>query len=240
MGKTTLCKKIVYDFVHHGVWRHLFDRVLCVPLRGLKGWGNSPYNFETLSRLEFFNESKDAKERESLAHAFCGALEDEYARALFILDGLDEVSQEWDSDTHPYGFLRTLLNEKDVIITSRPLAELPYGVNPVDLELETVEFHPKQISDYLKATFRDTEKIDKIQSFLRDHPLMQDLMRIPIQLDALCYIWRQDINTKFDTDELEIDSRDDYGRTPLSYAASYGYEAVIKLLLAIACCLVRK
>ena len=76
-----------------------------------------------LSRLGFFNERKDVKERESLGHALCSAL-DKYTRTLFILDGLDEVSREWNSDTHPYDFLRMLLNEKDVIITSQPLDEL--------------------------------------------------------------------------------------------------------------------
>jgi hypothetical protein len=39
VGKTTLCKKIVYEFTHGEKWqewRDLFDRVLWVPLRNLK------------------------------------------------------------------------------------------------------------------------------------------------------------------------------------------------------------
>jgi hypothetical protein len=78
----------------------------------------------------------------------------------------------------------------------------------------------------LEATFRDTEKIDKIQSFLRDHSLI-GLIQFPTTLDALCYIWHQGINTEFDTGAVEADSEDDDGQTPLLY------EAVVKLLLAI-------
>lgn len=35
----------------------------------------------------------------------------------------------------------------------------------------------------------DQAKVDKVQSFLQERWLIQGLMRIPIQLDALCYTW---------------------------------------------------
>lgn len=34
------------------------------------------------------------------------------------------------------------------------------------------------------------------------------------------------------TSKLNIDAEDDWGRTPLSYAAERGHEAIVKLLLA--------
>jgi len=33
-----------------------------------------------------------------------------------------------------------------------------------------------------------------------------------------------------DTGKVEVDSKDIYGQTPLSWAAQYGHEAVVKLL----------
>lgn len=36
VGKTTLCKKIVYDYLYHAMWKDVFDWVLWVPLRKLK------------------------------------------------------------------------------------------------------------------------------------------------------------------------------------------------------------
>ncbi|KAK0624541.1 hypothetical protein B0T17DRAFT_576975 [Bombardia bombarda] len=201
VGKTTLCKKMVYDFVHHGTWRHLFDRVLWVPLRRLKGWGSGPYNFEQLFLREFFFEHKDPNKYEPLIQALGGALGDGDTRTLFILDGLDEVSREWNSNTHEYGFLRMLLNEKNVIITSRPFAEFRHGVDAIDLELETVGFYPEQVDEYIEKVFIDAEKSREVQLFLSTRPLLRDLVRIPIQLDALCWAWKGEdtVESKLDT-----------------------------------------
>ncbi|KAH7010610.1 uncharacterized protein B0I36DRAFT_426095 [Microdochium trichocladiopsis] len=83
-------------------------------------------------------------------------------------------------------FLNELLKQPNVIITSRPSAKPPPAL---DLELETIGFY--QIKAF---TNRDTGKVDlekteKVQSFLQSHWLIQGLVRIPIQLDALCYTW---------------------------------------------------
>jgi hypothetical protein len=37
VGKLTLCKKIVHEFLHRQLWGKIFDRVLWIPLRDLKG-----------------------------------------------------------------------------------------------------------------------------------------------------------------------------------------------------------
>lgn len=37
VGKTTLCNKMVHDFLHGQTWGELFDRLLLIPLRKLKG-----------------------------------------------------------------------------------------------------------------------------------------------------------------------------------------------------------
>jgi NACHT, LRR and PYD domains-containing protein 3 len=36
IGKTTLCKKIVHDFLSNRLWNELYDRVYWLPLRRLK------------------------------------------------------------------------------------------------------------------------------------------------------------------------------------------------------------
>jgi NACHT/LRR/PYD domain-containing protein 3 len=115
-------------------------------------------------------------------------------RTLFILDGLDEVSQDLDGDM--LRFLKELLNQPNVIITSRPHAMLPPGLDPIQLELETIGFYPDQVRAYVEKAFTDPEtgktdsdKPGKIQSYLQKHQLVQGLVRIPVQLDALCYSW---------------------------------------------------
>lgn len=184
VGKTTLCKKIVHDFTYQKMWQGLFKRVLWVPLRSLKGRATSGYNLEKLFYDEYFSQSTegDAYAKE----LFREVEKSKGDRTLFILDGLDEVS-ELDRDMNK--FLRDLLRQPNTIITTRPHATFPPHTEKPELELETIGFHPNQVTEYLEKTIRDKQKVDGIQSFFRDHPLIQGLVRIPIQLDAFCYTW---------------------------------------------------
>ncbi|KAK4656327.1 hypothetical protein QC762_0059250 [Podospora pseudocomata] len=194
VGKTTLCKKIVHDFKYNNLWQGLFNRVLWVPLRNLKveKRQSAGYNFRDLFYHEYFSQDLEGRE---LSEALWRALKDtKSGRTLLILDGFDEVSQGLGGDMSV--FLEELLNQPNVIITARPNARLPPRLDPLDLELETIGFYPDQITAYIENTFtdretreRDLEKIKEVQSFLQRHPLMQGLMRIPIQLDAFCYTW---------------------------------------------------
>ncbi|RHZ66648.1 hypothetical protein CDV55_100496 [Aspergillus turcosus] len=51
VGKTTLCKKIVHDFYHKQMWETLFDRVIWIPLRRLKGMSS----LDEFFRREYFS-----------------------------------------------------------------------------------------------------------------------------------------------------------------------------------------
>ncbi|KAK4074611.1 hypothetical protein Purlil1_12940 [Purpureocillium lilacinum] len=191
VGKTTLCKKIVHEFTRGtwSEWSRLFDRVLWVPLRRLKG-RDGPYNLGKLFHDEYFSHLKD-KDGQRLAHALLDATPRNGGRTLFILDGLDEVSGEWNRDDDMSRFLKLLLSQQDVIITSRPNASLPADMPNLDLELETIGFYPDQVKAYLDADPKIKPKADAVQSFLQKHWLIQGLVRIPIQLDALCYTWEE-------------------------------------------------
>ncbi|KAK3364019.1 armadillo-type protein [Lasiosphaeria hispida] len=195
VGKTTLCKKIVHDFTYSKLWQDSFNRVLWVPLRNLKRGErrrSGGYNFGHLFHDEYFSQHLKGGD---LAEALWHALGDtKSGRTLFILDGLDEVSQDLDGGM--LDFLKKLLNQPNVIITSRPHAMLPPGLDPIQLELETIGFYPDQVRAYVEKAFTDpetgetdSEKPSKIQSYLQKHQLVQGLVRIPVQLDALCYTW---------------------------------------------------
>ncbi|KAM3495226.1 hypothetical protein MY3957_001457 [Beauveria namnaoensis] len=193
VGKTTLCKKIVYEFTKGtwGKWNELFDRVLWVPLRNLKHEGRRKmpvYAFEDLLSHDFLPTNK-----RSLAEALSRVLDAESSKTLFLLDGLDEVSQDLTGDAGMARFLNRLLSQPSVIITARPSAAPPANL---DLELEAIGFGPDQVYEYIKKSFTnpdtgatDQTKVGKVKSFLRERWLIQGLVRIPIQLDALCYTW---------------------------------------------------
>ncbi len=56
---------------------------------------------------------------------------------------------------------------------------------PLHLELETIGFYPDQAEEYIAKNLRNLLKADAIHSFLKHRLLLQGLVRIPIQLDAL-------------------------------------------------------
>jgi hypothetical protein len=114
-------------------------------------------------------------------------------KTLFLLDGLDEVYGQWGLGTSMHEFLEHLLRQPQVIITSRPQTLNRNDLEPPDLELETVGFLPEQVFGYVNMVHKDKEPIAKqIQEFIHSHRLIQGLVRIPIQLDALCYSWSHD------------------------------------------------
>ncbi|RGP70230.1 hypothetical protein FSPOR_4130 [Fusarium sporotrichioides] len=182
VGKTTLCKKMVHDFLDRGMWKSIFDRVLWIPLRNLKGRQDSRYNLKSLFYDEFFSQISDG---EKLADQLWEVVD---SRTLFVLDGMDEVSQLIDSEGDMATFLAMLLRQPSVVITSRPSINLPPGVT-VDLELETIGFSQEQVQAYLKADPKYIPRANEIETLLQRNWMLGSLVRIPIQLDALCFIW---------------------------------------------------
>ncbi|CAG1994183.1 unnamed protein product [Fusarium graminearum] len=185
VGKTTLCKKMVHDFIRNKMWHETFDRVLWVPLRNLKQRAGLGYDLRTLFDHEFFRFSGEHKKSDGTRFARELYKTLTLGRTLFILDGWDEVAGT-SKDDDMFAFLYELLSQPNVIITSRPSATLPHGID-VDLELETIGFSPAQVDEYIEKTHG--ENVDELKAFLRSHELVRCLVRIPVQLDAFCYCW---------------------------------------------------
>ncbi|CAG9983536.1 unnamed protein product [Clonostachys byssicola] len=192
VGKTTLCKKIVFEFERHGLWNNLFERVLWFPLRGLKTWTSNQCNLREFLHHFYFRHHQfgvTLADRLACAIDFDGHLY-ENEKTLFILDGLDEVADTWNPGDAKYDFLIRLLNQPNVIITSRPHAQISEHVaRHIDLEVETIGFYTDQVEEYLKMAFGGIEKAAKAQEVLRRFPLIESLVRIPILLDAFCFTW---------------------------------------------------
>ncbi|KAF6803004.1 hypothetical protein CMUS01_15208 [Colletotrichum musicola] len=189
VGKTTLCKKMVHEFVRGGMWRDLFDRVLWVPLRNLKERPAPGYNLEKFFFDEFFRLQGDESGKLFAKETIKDLKHD---RTLFILDGWDEVNQIATASSDMSRFLcDELLRQPNIIITSRPYASIPTRDQPIDLELETIGFNSTQVDEYVEKTHdkTDAKKVDEIKTFLQRHELVRSLVRVPIQLDAFCYCW---------------------------------------------------
>lgn len=197
VGKTTLCKKIVHDFIYSKMWSKSFDRIVWIPLRRLRGY-TSPGAF--LCNEIFACTSG----KEDLFSALEPTLWDDSqsSKTLFLLDGLDEISRDHrDSGYSVTAPLLELLNRRTVIITSRPYGIGIPGLNEFDIELETVGFRPREVELYIESTVgHGTQKSDKerqtiqsMQRFISKHWLIQGLVRIPVQLDAFCFTWEDEM-----------------------------------------------
>ncbi len=183
IGKTTLCKKLVHEYYQNERWQDRFKSVLWIPLRELKT--HSHKRLEDLLCNQYFagHESSQAQALSKVFHAHEG-------ETLFILDGLDEVASEL-GGANPLGtFLRVLLEKEYVVITSRPTGVNVNTLNNLDLELETVGFSQADVQTYIQKFAPKSDQAE-IQQFINSTPVIQGLVNIPIQLDALCYGWNK-------------------------------------------------
>ncbi|KAK8081177.1 hypothetical protein PG997_008995 [Apiospora hydei] len=196
VGKCTLCKRVVYDSIHHDLWADIVDRVIWLPLRELKGRDKWDYDLRQLLRERFYRGVEDG---ELLASALHGETTGEQSRTLFVLDGLDEMQGETSN------LLRILLGQPRVIVTSRPQGVNRNLIGNIHREVETLGFYHDQVKQYTATV--SPEQSERIQVFLDTHPAIEGLMRIPVQLDAFCY--------SFETDAFAID------RTPQTMTELY-------------------
>ncbi|GJJ67812.1 bilin biosynthesis protein [Entomortierella parvispora] len=185
IGKSTLCKKLVHAY-QNGLWRDLFETVLWIPLRHLRGLESR--TLEGLLRDRVFISQYLDHEQADLAKAVATCAKK--GTVLFILDGLDEIVAEAGGDEGNTfrTFLKVLLSQQHVIITSRP-SGLDVGLLPkIDLELETIGFSPQNIEDFVVKVL-DPDPARTVQEFIQRTPLIQGLVNIPVQLDVICFSW---------------------------------------------------
>ena len=184
VGKTSLCKKLVYEYLQGRLAKNLFDRLLWIPLCRLKGkkehgWQDLIQNTHILKTPKW-EQAKEVYSNQFYDSAFL-------SRTLLLFDGLDEIS--YDRKHEMYEFLEDIIyNSPNVIITSRPQSK-SFNIGRFDLELETIGFSLSQINTYLETCIPQSNEIARMKSFMAKRPLIQGLLRIPIQLDAFCCTW---------------------------------------------------
>ncbi|RAK77751.1 NACHT domain-containing protein [Aspergillus fijiensis CBS 313.89] len=191
VGKTTLCKKIVHDFINANFPRWKFERVLWIPLRKLK---DKP----TLDQFLCHETWSNHREKDHFISALLGTIYDQTDnKTLLLLDGFDEIvgAKTPSGDLVKSQPILDLLNYPNVIITSRPHAGFDKSIQDFDLELETTGFRSEQVEAYVDQIVgcigKDAKSAKEIKHFINSHWLMKSLLQIPIQLDAVCFAWNE-------------------------------------------------
>ncbi|GJJ68058.1 hypothetical protein EMPS_00404 [Entomortierella parvispora] len=185
IGKTTLCKRLVHAH-QNNLWKDQFDAVLWLPLRQLRG--SKSRTLERLFREKVFITQDLDEKQAALARAL--VISAQKGKVLFILDGLDEIVTDTGSDESRTfrSFLKTLLSQENVIITSRPSGLDSELLPTIDLELETVGFSQQNVKDFLTNVL-EPSAARTVQEFIQRTPLIQGLVNIPVQLDVICFSW---------------------------------------------------
>jgi predicted NACHT family NTPase len=183
IGKTTLCKKIVH--LHQsGLWADRFEAVLWLPLRRLRG--STCRTLESLLREKVYTAQLD-REQEELARTL--AIRADEGKVLFILDGLDEIVTDVQSEDSPTkALLKSLLGQKHVVITSRPSGLDVSLLQSIELELETIGFSQQDVKEFIDRVLTPGPA-RTVQDFIQQTPLIQGLVNIPVQLDVICFCW---------------------------------------------------
>ncbi|KAF9437155.1 hypothetical protein BGZ76_001765, partial [Entomortierella beljakovae] len=182
IGKTTFCKKLIHLFINGG-WNDRFHAIIWIPLRQLKT--HKSRNLEDLLKEKYFAHHSNF-EKVNLVNELLAGIQ--HKKVLFVLDGLDEIISDAQGEDPMGSFVKYLLYQTHVIITSRP-SGVDRSILPVlDLELETVGFSSTNISDYVNNVL-DGEAATSVIDFIQKTPIVQTLANIPVQLDVICYSW---------------------------------------------------
>ncbi|KAF9427409.1 hypothetical protein BGZ76_002356 [Entomortierella beljakovae] len=182
IGKTTLCKKLVYAH-QKGMWRNKFEVVFWLQLRRLKQL--KARNLDDLLREIYFPHHN---QKDGLVMGFRHLILN--GKVLFVLDGLDEIVMEAHEDMRLKSFLDFLLQQQHIIVTTRP-SGVDMKILPIlDIELETIGFNGHNVEKYINMAFPDNPRTaNEIQEFIKEKLFMRNLVNVPVQLDVICFSW---------------------------------------------------
>ena len=211
IGKTTLSKRIEYEYNLNPRLHNMFELVIFLRLRRLKHSNNLkqllfdeyfalvPQGHEIVAKLyDLIIRSKPCQgEGPKASHA-------QEENVLFVLDGLDET-HDWPGESK--SVLLMLLKWPNVIITSRSAADnFVNSVARVDLEIEARGLSTMSIWKYLEdEDFVSAEHTENIRRFIESNGVVLEMIQSPLHLDILCYAWNNlaivDSTVAFDHDE---------------------------------------
>ncbi|KAI1738450.1 hypothetical protein F4680DRAFT_180100 [Xylaria scruposa] len=176
VGKTTLSKRIMYEYSWNDRLRRGFDLVIRVPVRKLE----QVADLADLLFDEYFQAA--SKGRKLSNHLRDLMLGKGNASIMIILDGLDEY-QQWSQGKRD--LLKKLMNQSAVILTSRfyDAPETYLRIEARGLSMDSVRAYVEN-PDVVASSTRQYI-LDHIES----NPFIKEMIQVPIHLDMLCYSW---------------------------------------------------
>lgn len=180
VGKSTICKRIASKYQKNEALRGGFEWVLWIPLSRLELAGGIKEFFYQ----EYFQFTERGKEMaDKLYDRIFGV---DRLKTLLILDGWDETHGDTE---HKVALIPRIANYHQVIMTSRLGGSSSKNVDPFDLKLDVLGFSNHIICEYLnKLGPNDAKDIEKL---FEKHRYIQELAKLPLCLDMICYSWHE-------------------------------------------------
>ncbi|XP_065897326.1 NACHT, LRR and PYD domains-containing protein 3-like [Dysidea avara] len=118
-------------------------------------------------------------------------LHSEHFQIGFVFDGFDEYPH--DKNPFIFNLITDRIFPKAVVVcTSRPAASLRLHEH-VDRRIEILGFTKEDRDKYITKSLTDLpDKDSKLQKYLKDNPIIDDLCFIPLHLAILMYLFKQD------------------------------------------------
>jgi len=172
IGKTTLCKHIVYMWAKGKLYEE-FEYVIYLPLRQwssirLKEEIRNYYTSQTTEEIILDIENND--------------------KVLFLFDGYDELKADKKQE-----FQKAVKDSQLIhyIITSRP-----YGYQrndfSVDEHFETIGFTDENVDSYIDNFFKkDDKKSQSLKNYLQSNISIKHIAYIPLMLEMICSLWNE-------------------------------------------------
>ncbi|MCD6040233.1 MAG: repeat protein, partial [Gammaproteobacteria bacterium] len=178
-------------------FRQKFDAVFWVKLREMADFLSHPDIDKPTARKNLLG---------YVIHKFCFRLdkklspeeietyiESNKGKALFILDGYDEITEQVRQSHYLDNFLDRMKHQPYLLMTSRPVAIEALKIN-FDRKLENIGFTNENIEAYVRHFMNDVEKSDQAEpllKFLKTHPSIWGIAHVPINLELLSWLWSQ-------------------------------------------------
>jgi len=202
IGKSTLCRRIAYQWARGELWSGHYTWLFWLPLRNLADITRysprkEPYTLTDVLKREYLPQVSHEKADDRVAE-----LSRRKDKVLWLLDGWDEIaSLEEKSFSSMRSIVDNLLDSRQwphVIVTSRPY-NLPAII--FDRRLEVMGFTPENISVYIDKFFssfkapdpkdKKSDTQDALKQLLIKNPPIQGAARIPINLELICSVWER-------------------------------------------------
>ena len=172
IGKTTIANEICVSWAKEEFLHDDYDLIILIRLRDLLVKSLEEMIINLISKETF----------EELKHTLG-------SKCLIILEGLDEVSSEWQKSDETFIQLvrqNVLLEEAKILMTSRPHAciELYADIKQATRRIEIIGFNKKQIKNYAEH-FLDTYDAKNFMQQLEKYSHVSSLCYIPLSLKMI-------------------------------------------------------